>query len=360
MKLTHVIIAVLISLCSASMLPAQERLADTTTVVEIEKNDRTIIVGRIISNDAKEVVILVAGGRLYVPKHEIRRIGASSAAIQASLYEELGQAPFGSYYGFTQGALPHEEDQGHLQLTPFSTDFELYLTDRFSIGIMSSLIAAPIIGRTSYTFHSQGNVHFAVGGFAGWGGSVARDNAIVMPTVSVTTGDSRNNVSLSAGYGVSTFREGVYRFGGEFQRVDGYTGELVTDTITLPVDVRINTPRAWISVGLITELSNTISFVLDAFFISEAGSAKLPSDQTFLVQESVYDELGYYRNWYRVVKDVQTYSTVIISPSIRWKMSARSSLQFGFTGYKGNFLNLENNSSWSSFPIPMVQWFLKL
>jgi hypothetical protein len=56
MKLTHVTIAVLISLCSASTLWSQDKLADTTTVVEIEKNDRTIIVGRVVSNDAKEVV----------------------------------------------------------------------------------------------------------------------------------------------------------------------------------------------------------------------------------------------------------------------------------------------------------------
>ena len=360
MKPTHVIIAVLISLCSASMLPAQEISADTTVVVEIEKNDRTIIVGRILSNDAKEVVILVAGGRLYVPKHEILRIGTSSAAAQTMRYDELGQAPFGSHYGFTQGALPHEAEQGHLQLTPFSTDFELYLTDRFSVGIMSSVIAAPIIGRTSYTFSSQGNVHFALGGFAGWGGSVARNNAIVMPTVSVTAGDSRNNVSLSAGYGVSTFIERVTRFEGEFQRVDYRTGELVTDTIVQQVDARINTPRAWISVGLIAELSSSISFVLDAFYISEAGSAKLPSDQKFLALEWGYDEFGTYDDWYRRVTDVQTYSTIIISPSIRWKMSPKSSLQFGFTGYKGNFLNLEDNSNWSSLPIPMVQWFLKL
>ncbi|MBM4177721.1 MAG: hypothetical protein FJ211_00085 [Ignavibacteria bacterium] len=359
MKPTHVIIAVLISLCSASALFAQEVSNDTTKVVEIEKNDRTIIVGRIISNDAKEVVILTAGGHLYVPKHEIRRIGASTAAPQAMQYEEMGQAPFGSYYGFTQGALPHEAQQGHLQITPVSTDFELYLTDRFSVGIMASVIAAPIIGRTSYTFSSSDDLHLAVGGFAAWGGSVARNNAIMMPTISVTKGDSRNNVSFSAGFGYSTFMQSANRFEGEFERVDYRTGELVKDTITSSVDVRLNTARAWLSVGFITEISNTISLVLDAFYISDAGSAKLPTNQTFLEEDyKIVDGEHIFQR--SVVTGVQTYPTIIISPSIRWKMSARSSLQFGFTGYKGNFLNLEDNSNWSSFPIPMVQWFMKL
>lgn len=359
MKHTHVIIAALISLCSTSTVFAQETPTDTTKVVEIEKNDRTIIVGRIISNDAKEVVISTSGGRIYVPKHEVRRIGAGPSSLQALRTEEMGQAPFGSYYGFTQGALPHESEQGHLQITPVSTDFELYLTDRFSVGVMASVIAAPIIGRTSYSCSSSSDLHFAVGGFVGWGGSIARNNAIAMPTVSVTKGDSRNNVSLSAGYGYSTFIQTANRFEGEFERVDYRTGELVTDTITSRVDVRLSTARAWLSVGLITEISSSISLVLDAFYISDAGLASLPTNQTFLEEgyQLVNGEYVFQRS---VVKGVQTYSTIIVSPSIRWKMSARSSLQFGFTGYKGNFLNLEDNSNWSSFPIPMVQWFMKL
>jgi RNase P/RNase MRP subunit p29 len=359
MKLTHVTIAVLISLCSASTLWSQDKLADTTTVVELEKNDRTIIVGRVVSNDAKEVVIVTSGGRMYVPKHEIRRIGVSTGAVTAMRVDELGQAPFGSFYGFTQSALPHEAGQGHLQITPVSADFELYLTDRLSVGLLSSIISAPIIGRASYTFSSRGDVHFSAGGFVGWGGSVARNNAIAMPTVSVTKGDSRNNFTLSAGYGVSTFVEQLFRFAGEYQRVDYRTGELVTDTILEAVDTRVNTPRAWLSIGLIAEVSSSISLVLDAFFISDAGLAK-PSTNDAFYEHEYYLLNGEYFERLLPVPGVQTYSTIIISPSIRWKMSSRTSLQFGFTGYKGNFLNLEDNSSWSSLPIPMVQWFMKL
>lgn len=351
--------AVLISLCGASTLCAQGMPVDTSTVVEIEKNDRTVIVGRVVSNDPNEVVIVTSSGRLYVPKHEIRRIGASTGAEVAIRADELGQAAFGSFYGFTQGALPHEAGEGHLQITPVSADFELYLTDRFSVGLLSSIISAPIIGRTSYTFSSSGNVHVAAGGFVGWGGSIARNNAIAMPTISITKGDSRNNVSLSAGYGVSTFIEQLFRFAGEFQRVDYRTGELITDTILEPVDTRINTPRAWLSIGLIAEVSSSISLVLDAFYISDAGLAKPSANDKYFEQEYylLNDE---YLERLLPVPGVQTYSTIIISPSIRWKMSARSSLQFGFTGYKGNFLNLEDNSNWSSLPIPMVQWFMKL
>jgi len=352
--------AVLISLCGASTLCAQGMPVDTSTVVEIEKNDRTVIVGRVVSNDPNEVVIVTSSGRLYVPKHEIRRIGASTGAEVAIRADELGQAAFGSFYGFTQGALPHEAGEGHLQITPVSADFELYLTDRFSVGLLSSIISAPIIGRTSYTFSSSGNVHVAAGGFVGWGGSIARNNAIAMPTISITKGDSRNNISLSLGYGYSTFIQSATRFDGEYQRVDYRTGELVTDTLTSPLDVRINTARAWMSIGFIAEVSNSVSLVLDAFYISDAGRAALPENQVFVQPEDFYDATGQYFYQTPVVTDVQTYSTIIISPSIRWKMSARSSLQFGFTGYKGNFLNLEDNSNWSSLPIPMVQWFMKL
>jgi hypothetical protein len=357
MKNNHIILAFAILLCSAVAVVAQDAGPDSTKTVEVEKNDRSIIVGRIVSIDAKEVVIVTQSGRQYVPKHEIRRIGTPSPQQLRS--QEMGQTPFGAYYGFTQGALPHEPDQGHLQITPFSADFELYLTDRLSVGLLSSVISAPIIGRASYTFSSRGDVHFSAGGFVGWGGSVARHNAIAMPTVSVTKGDSRNSFTLSAGYGVSTFVAQLFRFAGEYQRVDYRTGELVTDTILEAVDTRVNTPRAWLSIGLIAEVSSSISLVLDAFFISDAGLAK-PSTNDAFYEHEYYLLNGEYFERLLPVPGVQTYSTIIISPSIRWKMSSRTSLQFGFTGYKGNFLNLEDNSSWSSLPIPMVQWFMKL
>lgn len=348
---------VVVFLLSVIALEAQEVAIDTMKVVEVEKNDRSVIIGRIVSIDAKEVVIATGSGRLFVPKHEIRRIGATSAQQLPSI--EIGQAPFGSYYGFTQGALPHEANQGHLQITPVSADFELYLTEKFSVGILSSIISAPIIARTSYTFSSSGDLHASVGGFIGWGGSIARSNAIAMPMLSITKGDSRNNLSLSAGYGFGTFLEDVYRFAGEYQRVDYETGEIILDTIQENTKARLNTQRAWVSVGFITELSPAISLVLDAFYISDAGRAKLPTDQVFL-EDGYVDVNGAYVYQRRVITDIQTYSTVIVSPAIRWRYSPSASIQFGFTGYKGNFLNLENNSNWSSFPIPMVQWFMKL
>lgn len=342
-------------LLGASTIQAQEARVDSTVAVEIEKNDRTIIIGRIISSDAREVVIATTSGRLYVPKHEIRRIGAPAGiSTRAILADEAGRSPFGSYYGFTQGALPHERDQGHLQITPFSTNFELYLSDRLSVGLLSSVIAAPIIGRANYTFSSSDDLHISAGGFIGWGGSVAPNGGIAMPTVSVTKGNSHNNVTVSAGYGYVTFMNEVYRFDGEYRRVDPYTGDIITDTIVSLIDVRLNTARAWVSVGVIAELSSSMSFVLDAFYISDAGRAKLPTDNKYIAYE---DEFFFQR---RVVTDLQTYSTIIVSPSLRWRYSPRASFQFGFTGYKGNFLNLENTSDWSSFPIPMVQWMLKL
>jgi len=355
MRTTTIILYMLMMICGAATSRAQESQADSSAVVEIEKNDRSIIIGRIISEDAREVVISTTSGRLYVPKHEIRKIRSSVvSAAQAMSRDELGSAPFGSYYGFTQGALPHERDQGHLQITPFSTDFELYLSERLSVGLLSSVIAAPIIGRANYTFSSSDDLHVAAGGFVGWGGSVAPNGGIAMPLVSITKGDSRNNVSISAGYGYVTFLNDVQRFDGENRRVDPYTGQVVIDTLSSRVDVRLNTARFWLSVGIITEISNTMSFVLDGFFISDAGRTQLPTNATYV---SYGDD---FFTGYRVIKDIETYSTIIIAPSLRWRYSPRAAFQFGFTGYKGNFLNLEGNSDWSSFPIPMVQWMLKL
>ncbi|MEY2719396.1 MAG: hypothetical protein RLZZ273_762 [Bacteroidota bacterium] len=355
MRTRHIILGLVLVLCSVMIGHAQESNVDSTAVVEIEKNDRSTIVGRIISIDAREVVISTSSGRIYVPKHEIRRIGSSGGAAAHTIpFDDLGAAPFGSYYGFTQGALPHERDQGHLQITPFSTNFELYLSERLSVGLLASVIAAPIIGRANYTFSSSGDFHVSGGGFVGWGGSVAPNGGIVMPLVSITKGDSRNNVSISAGYGYLTFLNDVLRFDGENRRVDPYTGQVWVDTLSSRVDTRLNTARAWLSVGIVTEISSTMSFVLDGFFISDAGRTKLPTNATYLsFGEDFFSS-------YRVITDVETYSTIIISPSLRWRYSPRAAFQFGFTGYKGNFLNLEGNSNWSSFPIPMVQWMFKL
>ena len=323
-----------------AMVAQQQPWTDTLSMQSIERHDGTELRGRVVAINAREITIaLTDGTRLVLPKHLVRSISAVDGAVTSSSNGEA--AVNTSMYVLTSGAMPMPKGSSTLQFNVAGMALEAFPTERFSVGLLASWFSAPIVATAMYRMPLADNVWLGAGGFVGWGGSLADRNFLAAPALTVSFVSGSTSVSLTGGYGATSLEVEVY---------DRPDYAALRDT------VQVTSPRAYAAVGVSLKLTRKIRLIIDAFMISGSGSVLLP-DGKWSRSEDYYD---YYDPSQAFTRNYETYSNIFIIPAIRWEYGDSSYWQFGFAGYKGNLLNLDDNSNWSPLPIPVVQWVIAL
>ncbi|MBU3700258.1 MAG: hypothetical protein FGM33_09685 [Candidatus Kapabacteria bacterium] len=331
----------LVLLLSTVMFAAAQdaRWTDTLTTKTIERHDGSIMRGRITAMDARELTVLLSDGtRLVLPKHLIRSI--TSAGEQVTARVEGDEVVPTAMYVLTSGAMPMPKGSSTLQFNLAGMALEAFPSERFSVGLISSWFSAPIVATAMYRMPLSDNVWLGAGGFVGWGGSLADRNFLAAPALTLTVLSGSASLSLTGGYGATSLQ------------VEAYTQP---DYSALRDTLQITSPRAYAALGVSLKLARKIRLIVDAFMISGSGSVTLPDGRWIWT-----NDYNYYDPSSDFTRSFQTYSNIFIIPAIRWEYGASSYWQFGFAGYKGNLLNLEDNSNWSPLPIPVVQWVITL
>jgi hypothetical protein len=262
-------------------------------------------------------------------------MGGSSAVL--SLPDEKQST---ALYVLTSGAMPMPQSTSTIQFTIAGMALEAFPTERFSVGLLASWFSAPIVATAMYRMPLADDIWLGVGGFVGWGGSLADRNVLAAPTLTLSVLSGSTSVSLTGGYGATSLEVEV------FDRPD-YSARQETRQMV--------TPRAYAALGLSQRLAKKIRLIIDAFMITGSGATLLPDGKWMQkTSENYYDPSSSF------TRSFETYSNIFIIPAIRWEYSESSYWQFGFAGYKGNLLNLDDNSDWSPLPIPVVQWVIRL
>ena len=333
---------VVLTVCTGGMaLSAQEMSwSDTLSTYSIERHDGSVLQGRIMRMDARELAVMLADGtRLSLPKHLVRTLRARDTQV-SSLPMQEGAVPTSTYV-ITSSALPSTKGSSTLQFNLAGMALEAFPTERFSVGLLASWFSAPIIATAMVRMPIADNVWLGAGGFVGWGGSLADRNVLAAPTLTVSVQSVSTSISLTGGYGVTSLEVET------FDRPDYAAMERIDQMTTL---------RAYAALGLSFKLARKVRLVVDAFMISGSGAVMLPDGRWMRSQET-YD---YYNPASDFTRSFETFSNIFIIPAIRWEYSGDAYWQFGFAGYKGNLLNLDDNSDWSPLPIPVVQWVIGL
>ncbi|MBU3678232.1 MAG: hypothetical protein FGM32_01325 [Candidatus Kapabacteria bacterium] len=337
MKRLHIIILAILLVPAATVFSQQQTWTDSLSMQSIERHDGSELRGRVVAMNAREVTIVLADGtRLVLPKHLVRSIIPLDSPQQQSAVSAVQTAT----YFVTSSALPMPKGTSTLQFNIAGVALEAFPTERLSIGVLSSWISAPIIATAMVRMPVADNVWLGAGGIVGWGGSLADRNFFAAPTLTLTVLSGSTSFSLTGGYGATSLK------------VETYTQpdySAVRDTL------QVTSPRAYAALGVSLKLARKIRLIVDAFMISGSGSVTLPDGRW--VWTDVYN---YYDPSSDFTRSFETYSNIFIIPAIRWDYSVDAYWQFGFAGYKGNLLNLEDNSNWSPIPIPVVQWVIAL
>ena len=315
--------------------------------------DGTVRVGYIISDDGREVLFMDNTiGKVYIPKEKIKSIIPFSQSVeslgQTATAEFTGpEGPFTTRYYFTTNALPIKKGENYAMIHLYGPEVHFALSDRLSLGFMTTWVASPFILAAKYTIPTKNEkLNFGLGtmmgtsgylgGFSGWGG---------MHWGMITVGDRLKNFTFSAGY--SYVNAG--RYGSSYPEPGTYPA--VTDEWGTNFDYNLPDASSTISTpiigfGGIARVGKKASFIFDSmiFFPTERKGSE--SEYFYgpggIPVETVVTETG----------GGTTNVFAFIMPGMRFQSSPNKAFQFALAGVM--------NSSWDiAVPIPMVSWFKK-
>ena len=292
-------------------------ISDTTTY-RFVKTDGGEILGKIISQDAREILIKTQDNRqIYIPQHTIKVIEAVNFNNYNAKGTFIGEDKFATRYFLTTNGLPIKKGEHYVQFNLFGPDVQFGVANNFGIGVMTTWIGIPFLATFKYSVELGEKAQFAIGGILGTGSWAAPDWGGALPFGTFSFGDRSKNIAFSAGYG-AVWQDGV------------------------------SEGRTISSVAAMVKISSKVSLVFDSFILLRGKTTYTPySYYTFNPSTGNLDLLvtGIERNEKR--------GGALLIPGLRWHIREGNAFQFGFSGV------IADGDAFP-VPIPMVQWYRSL
>jgi len=183
-----------------------QNIGDTTisndSVYVFELNDGTLISGKLVSEDDREIVVFTENkGRIILPKYTIksRRLALKTDFLDSKL---IHKNPHPSRYFYSPSAFPIEKNSGYFNLTYFVVMQAQYgVTDHLSVGVSSTFILMPLLINVKWSEKIADNLYASFGGQIGriwWSPS---SPIVGLGFGNVTYGNTEENVTVNVGYG---------------------------------------------------------------------------------------------------------------------------------------------------------------
>ena len=293
---------------------------DTTTYRFI-KTDGGEIIGKILSQDARELFVLTNDNReIYIPQHSIKEMVVVNTSDFNTKGQFIGEDKFATRYFITTNGLPINKGEHYVQWNFFGPDFQFGLGENFGIGVMTSWVGMPIIGTIKKSWQLNENTQFAAGALLGTGSWALPDWGGALPFGTLSFGDRSKNIAISGGYGA------IWQDGD----IDG---------------------RALTSIAGMIKVSPKISLVFDSFILL-SGKTKTVTDTYLDYVYNPNNDQYEYQTVTNTYEDTKPAFALLI-PGVRWHLKEGQAFQFGFSG-------IITDGEVIPMPIPMVQWYRTL
>ncbi len=297
-----------------------------------------------IKYDDDELILKIKDGELYHINasdiESIEFIKERSIGI-----EGVRAIPFGTRYYYTQSAIPQGKGNHYSLIHLYGPEFHLGLTNRLSLGFMSTWIASPVGMSAKYTIptkHKKVNfsIHssmFSIGYLyqgRSWAG---------LHTATLTFGDRSRSISISSGLGLAKLD-----FGTKTGVIFNQSGN------TYNTDLRQSSVS---SIAGIYPIGNGWSFVFDAMV---SVSKRRNYFTVFWFKDiSGVDALG------PRVSRKGTEIVAFIMPGLRFQKVEKRAFQFTMAGIAQHstigftYNNYNNPKLTRLLPVPMCSWYLR-
>lgn len=344
------------------------------SLMVVRTNDGNFRIGKILSDDGREILLDTKEvGKIYIRKQDISSIEPYSAEnIKVVNGEFRDSGPFTTRYFFTTNALPIKKKENYALLNLYGPEVHFALTDRFSLGVMSTWVGSPIGLAAKYSIPTQNErLNFSLGGIFGTSGYIGQFRGYGgLYWGTVTYGDRLTNFSFSAGFahihpgnigggGNSTYFEpGTYP-AYEEPVGSGNFYHYYPQPITISNDNNFNITAPAIGASFITSVGKKASFIFDAMvFFGSANRRSSYVDQTVTYTydsttgQPEYTIVSDYEN----VNNSSQYRTTAayLMPGMRFQKKEDRAFQFALAGVVAG-----QDGDVIAFPLPMCGWFFK-
>ncbi len=328
---------------NAQLNPANQ--ADTNTYV-VTKNDGKEYIGKILSDDGREILIMTeALGKMFILKSDIRTIKKIENYKQIVNGEFRESGPFTTRYQFTANAFPLQKGENYAVINLYGPEVHFAVNNRLSLGVMTTWIASPffIVGKYTFPSHNE-NINFSLGSMLGTSGYLAGGRGFGgLHWGSMTVGNRMSNFTVSVGYG-------YFRTGEKEQVYEpGYYVEPATPayfTRTIPAS-----KAPIISFAGITKVGSKASLVFDSML-----GFSPSTENVYTYNPGTYDPVsGTYTGGSTTVTNTKTVTTfLMLMPGMRFQKNEHRAFQISLAGILSR-----NKVNSNSFPFPMCTWFYK-
>lgn len=281
------------------------------------------IIGKIISDDGREILIISEKiGKIYISKSNIKEINELDGVVKMMEGGDyILEGPFTTRYSFTANALPIKKNVNYAMINLFGPEIHFAVSNKLSLGIMSTWLGSPLALVGKYTFNSSKNekLNFALGGMFGSSGYFNQAQGYGgLGWGIITYGNRIDNISLSAGYGF---------LGNNDSGLNPFTGGPL------------------VSIAGITKIGKKTSLIFDSML------SFTQRNTTKMIQET--DINGYTIYTYKEVKE--NVVAFFLMPGFRFQSTESKAFQVSLAG-----VILQRGTNTITFPMPMCSWFFKL
>ena len=315
-------------LFSANSFSQVEGITDSTKIITLNNGD--VRVGEIISDDGREVLFLTKDiGKVYIRKQDIKSIKPyvpeAGEIVDGDFFVN---SPFTTRYYFTTNARPLKKGEDYSMIHLYGPEIHFSVTDRLSLGVMTSWIASPFVLAAKYSIPTKNpNVNFGIGTLLGSSGFLNTFRGFGgLHWGMATFGDEKQNLTLSLGY--------------SYVNLGNYN------------DSRLSTAPVF-SIAGIKKIGKRASFFFDSMIFFGKSTKTNYSSYVYNPITGGYDYVG------TTVIDYRN-TIAFFMPGMRFQSGPKTAFQFALAGVIYSEKNTKTNfRDVMSFPLPQCSWFFK-
>ena len=346
---------------------SQEISEDSLKVLTMNNGD--IRIGQILNDDGREILLLTKDvGKIYIRKENIKSIvpyDAKNFKIVDGEFRDVG--PFTTRYHFTTNSLPIKKGENYAMINFYGPEVHFSLSDRFSLGVMSTWAASPFVLAAKFTIPTRDpKLNFGIGTLVGTSGYFNAFKGFGgLHWAMVTYGDRMNNITFSAGYSYIktgiTQKHSIYQPGNYPAIPDGvgsYYFDYPNPVGISSYEVPIGTAPI-IGIGGIAKVGKKASFIFDAMVLFGKQNYASSPQQAYYEINYVYDPITGQPSYTEVTKNSTTKSDekvtiAFLMPGMRFQTKENRAFQVALAGAL-----VKTETTTNAFPVPMVSWFFK-
>ncbi|MEL6593898.1 MAG: hypothetical protein AAFQ68_27595, partial [Bacteroidota bacterium] len=198
------LLAILLVSVSMNAVQAQDAPSDDSqTPTELKliiTHDGVEFIGEVLEITPERVLLITEESyEISIPRHEIKSVEVIDPK-QAVGGKYVGEDAFSTRYFFSTNGLALKKGDHYAMLNYYGPEVHFALTDHLSVGVMSTWVAAPIVGSAKFSFPLAKKLNLGVGVLAGslsWINSQANG---ALAYGALTIGDRQANLTISGGY----------------------------------------------------------------------------------------------------------------------------------------------------------------